>query len=95
MKKTMPPTSGIQARAAAMFDGSPVDVERGDSGPDGGGGGGGGGLSSAGSGIGYIHRMEWCFVNSERAVAAAHRQNVLPFAVRPESISYGKNAQTF
>ena len=48
--------SGIQASAAAMFEGSPVDF-----GPESDGGGGG-----ASSGITYLHRMKACFVNSER-----------------------------
>jgi hypothetical protein len=51
----MPPTSGIQAIAAATFEGKPVDV---DFGPGSGSalGGGGGGIGS-GSGMIYIHKM--------------------------------------
>ncbi len=51
----MPPISGMQASAAAMLEGSPVDF-----GPASDGGGG------ASSGITYLHRMEGRFVNSER-----------------------------
>ena len=58
----MPPTSGIQAIAAATFEGKPVDV---DFGPGSGSalGGGGGGIGS-GSGMIYIHKMAnvlYCF----------------------------------
>src|SRR6266436_4751135 len=51
----MPPISGMQAIAAATFEGKPVDV---DFGPDSGPalGGGGGGLDSW-SGMTYIHKM--------------------------------------
>jgi hypothetical protein len=52
----MPPISGMQAMAAATFEGKPVD---GDvalvSGP--GLGGGGGWLGSIGSGMIYIHKL--------------------------------------
>src|SRR5438477_11716532 len=52
----MPPTSGMQAIAAAMFEGKPVEVDfRPSSGP--GVGGGGGGIGSW-SGMIYIHKME-------------------------------------
>src|SRR6202043_1478926 len=61
--KMMPPTSGKQASAAAIFEGNPVDADLPDSDSE---GGGGGGLCSAESGIGYIHRIKWRFVNSER-----------------------------
>src|SRR5437016_12301487 len=51
----MPPTSGMQAIAAAMFEGKPVEVDFGPtSGP--GVGGGGGGIGSW-SGMIYIHKM--------------------------------------
>jgi len=54
----MPPTSGMQAIAAAMFEGKPVEVDFGpSSGPGLGGGGGGGGIGSW-SGMIYIHKME-------------------------------------
>src|SRR5205823_10212293 len=50
----MPPTSGIQAIAAATFEGKPVDVDFGPgSGPAVGGGGGGVGSSSS---MTYIHK---------------------------------------
>src|SRR5947208_15421788 len=52
----MPPISGMQASAAATFEGKPVDVDFGPSsgpGPD----AGGGGIGSW-SGIIYIHRMQ-------------------------------------
>jgi len=51
----MPPISGIQAIAAATFEGNPVDVgfaPASGSGP----GGGGGGIGSW-SGMTYIHKM--------------------------------------
>ena len=48
----MPPISGIQAIAAAMFEGKPVDV---DFGPGSGAAPGGGGVGSS-SGITYIHK---------------------------------------
>lgn len=52
----MPPTSGMQAIAAAMFEGKLVEVDFGpSSGP--GLGGGGGGIGSW-SGMIYIHKME-------------------------------------
>ena len=51
-----PPTRGIQASAAAMLEGSPVDFGESEA-------GGGGGGSSA---MVYIHRMEARLVNSER-----------------------------
>jgi hypothetical protein len=52
----MPPISGMQASAAATFEGKPVDVDFGpSSGP--GLGAGGGGVGS-GSGMIYIHRMQ-------------------------------------
>jgi len=51
----MPPISGIQAIAAATFEGKPVDVDFGPgSGP--GLGGGAGGVGSW-SGMTYIHKM--------------------------------------
>src|SRR5262245_57843796 len=51
----MPPTSGMQAIAAAMFEGKPVEVDcEPTSGP--GLGGGGGGIGSC-SGMIYIHKM--------------------------------------
>ena len=51
----MPPISGIQAIAAATFEGNPVDVDFGPgSGP--GVGEGGGGIGSW-SGMTYIHKM--------------------------------------
>ena len=50
----MPPTSGMQARAAATLEGKPVDA---DFGPSSGLEGGGGGVGS-GSGMIYIHRMQ-------------------------------------
>src|SRR6266478_1140068 len=51
----MPPISGMQAIAAATFEGKPVDVDFGPgSGP--GLGGGAGGIGSS-SGITYIHKM--------------------------------------
>src|SRR5436190_15500075 len=52
----IPPISGMQASAAATFEGKPVDVDFGPSsgpGPD----AGGGGIGSC-SGIIYIHRMQ-------------------------------------
>ena len=55
MKNTMPPIKGIQASAAAILEGSPVDFGESEA------GGGGGGSS----GIIYLHRMKACFVNSE------------------------------
>ncbi len=51
----MPPIKGIQASAAAILEGSPVDFGESEA------GGGGGGSS----GIIYLHRMKACFVNSE------------------------------
>src|SRR6266851_1152676 len=52
----MPPTSGMQAIAAAMFEGKPVEVDFGpSSGP--GVGGGDGGIGSW-SGMIYIHKMK-------------------------------------
>src|SRR5262249_7048510 len=52
----MPPITGIQASAAATFEGKPVDVDFGpSSGP--GADGGGGGIGSW-SGMTYIHRMQ-------------------------------------
>ena len=51
----MPPIKGIQASAAAILEGSPVDFGESEA-----GGGGGGSL-----GIIYLHRMKACFVNSE------------------------------
>ena len=51
----MPPISGMQAIAAATFEGKPVDVDFGPgSGPATGGGGAGVGSSS---GMTYIHKM--------------------------------------
>ena len=51
----MPPISGIQAIAAATFEGKPVDVDFGPgSGPE--LGGGAGGIGSW-SGMTYIHKM--------------------------------------
>src|SRR6266567_3568463 len=51
----IPPISGMQAMAAATFEGKPVDVDFGPgSGPAVGGGGGGVGSSS---GMTYIHKM--------------------------------------
>ena len=50
----MPPISGIQASAAARFEGKPVDA---DFGPTSGVDAGGGGVGS-GSGMIYIHRMQ-------------------------------------
>ena len=62
----MPPTSGTEARAAAILGGNPVDVdfpEVSDSRPSGErGGGGGGGIGSTGSGMTYIHKLGGCFV---------------------------------
>jgi hypothetical protein len=49
----IPPISGMQASAAATFEGKPVDV---DFGPSSGPGLGGGGIGSW-SGMFYIHRM--------------------------------------
>ena len=57
----MPPIKGMQASAAAMFEGSPVDF-----GPASDGGGGG-----DSSGMIYLHRMEARFVNSERVCELA------------------------
>jgi hypothetical protein len=51
----MPPISGIQASAAATFEGKPVDV---DFGPSSGPGLDGGGGVGSGSGMIYIHRMQ-------------------------------------
>src|SRR5213594_5257382 len=52
----MPPISGIQAIAAATFEGSPVDV---DFGPGSGPGAGGGGCAiGSWSGMTYIHKMK-------------------------------------
>jgi len=71
----MPPISGIQASAAATFDGKPVDVDFGPSsgaGPEGAGGGVG-----SGSGMIYVHRMQnalssnlafWCSFSLSLAV---------------------------
>src|SRR5438309_8689259 len=64
MKNTMPPTSGMQASAAAMLEGSPVDFGESE--------GGGGGDSS---GIIYLQRMEGCFVNG---FPFSHRQKPIP-----------------
>ena len=50
----MPPISGMQAIAAATFEGKPVAVEFGPGSGPGLGGGGGGGCSS---GTTYIHKM--------------------------------------
>src|ERR1051325_8001289 len=50
----MPPISGMQASAAATFEGKPVDV---DFGPTSGVDAGGGGVGSC-SGMIYIHRMQ-------------------------------------
>ena len=52
----IPPINGMQASAAATFEGKPVDVDFGPSsgpGPD----AGGGGIGSC-SGMIYIHRMQ-------------------------------------
>jgi hypothetical protein len=52
----MPPINGMQASAAATFEGKPVDV---DFGPSSGPGlDGGGGAAGSGSGMIYIHRMQ-------------------------------------
>src|SRR5437667_12103305 len=64
MKNTMPPTSGMQASAAAMLEGSPVDFGESE-------GGGGGGSS----GIIYLHTMEGCFVNG---FPFSHRRKPIP-----------------
>jgi hypothetical protein len=61
----IPPTSGIQASAAATFGGRSID-EGSLVGPAAGiGGGGGDWLGSVGSGMYYIHRIKATFVNSE------------------------------
>jgi len=59
-----PPTSGMQAIAAATFEGNPVVVVfPGISGSGlAGGGGGGGGFDSTGSGMTYIHKLDGSFV---------------------------------
>jgi len=66
----MPPISGMQAIAAATFEGKPVDV---DCGPGSGPGPaeGGGGIGSW-SGITYIHKMENA-LSSNLALAALFR----------------------
>ena len=51
----IPPINGMQASAAATFEGKPVDV---DFGPSSGPGPGGGGEVGSGSGMIYIHRMQ-------------------------------------
>jgi hypothetical protein len=54
----MPPISGMQAMAAATFEGKPVDVDVAlVSGPGLGGDGGGGWLGSVGSGMIYVHKL--------------------------------------
>src|SRR5215831_9777948 len=63
----MPPTRGIQARAAATLDGSPVELKpvlgaAAGSGSDGAGGGGGGEAGSTGSGITTLKRTHRLFV---------------------------------
>src|SRR3954453_18696398 len=70
----IPPINGMQASAAATFEGKPVDVDFGPSsgpGPD----AGGGGIGSC-SGIIYIHRMQNP-LSSNLAVAGLFR---FPFA---------------
>jgi len=51
----IPPINGMQAIAAATFDGKSVDVDFAVSGP--GGGGDVGWLGSTGSGMIYIHKL--------------------------------------
>jgi len=51
----MPPISGMQAMAAATFDGNPVDVALVSG--SGLGGGGDGWLESVGSGMDYVHKL--------------------------------------
>ena len=53
----MPPMSGMQAMAAATFEGKPVDWDVALDPGSGLGGGGGGWLGSVGSGMIYIHKM--------------------------------------
>jgi hypothetical protein len=66
----MPPISGMQAMAAATFEGKPVDVDFGPgSGPATGGAGGGIGASS---GMPYIHKMT-AALSSNLAFAALFR----------------------
>src|ERR1051325_1567449 len=55
----MPPTSGIQARAAATLEGRPLEVDLviGSGAGSGTGDTGGGRFGSAGSGMGYLHKL--------------------------------------
>ena len=53
----MPPISGMQAMAAATFDGNPVDADVTLGSGSGLGGGGGVWLESVGSGMDYVHKM--------------------------------------
>jgi len=53
----MPPISGMQAMAAATFDGKPVDVDAPLGSGSGLGGGGDGWLGSVGSGMDYVHKL--------------------------------------
>ena len=67
----MPPISGIQAIAAATFEGNPVDVLA-----DADAGGGGGGVGSS-SGITYIHKTP-NLLSSNLAFKALFRFRFLP-----------------
>src|SRR5437667_299101 len=78
----MPPISGIQAIAAATFEGKPVAVEFGPGSGPGLGGGGGAGCSS---GITYIHKMAVA-LSSNLAFAA-----LFCFRSRPSVISCAPN----
>jgi hypothetical protein len=53
----MPPISGMQAMAAATFEGKPVDVDAALVSGPGLGGDGGGWLGSVGSGMIYVHKL--------------------------------------
>src|SRR5437762_13742761 len=80
----MPPISGIQAIAAATFEGNPVDVDFGPgSGPGVGEGGGGVDVSSA---MTYIHKMA---VGLSRNLAP--RCSFFRFRFRPNAISCAPN----
>ena len=53
----MPPINGMQAMAAATFEGKPVDVDVALGSGSGLGGGGGVWLGSVASGMDYVHKL--------------------------------------
>lgn len=74
MKKTIPPISGMQASAAAIFEGSPVDLGESEA-----GGGGGGGASD----IKLVTQNRMVFVNPKALInrwfCFSNEQKLLPF----------------